>query len=129
MKKVVIVLVSLLLFAGVAFGKGLNINQKAGEYQVQVEIDKNPPVVGNNNMTIGIKDKSDKYVTDAKVRVEYSMPAMPGMPPMNYDTDGVLRGNEYRATMNLSMSGPWNVAVKIIRGGKTSKVKFNIDAQ
>jgi len=54
---------------------------------------------------------------------------MPGMPPMNYKTDAVLKGNEYRATMNLSMSGPWNIAIKITRAGKTSTAKFNIDAR
>jgi hypothetical protein len=31
--------------------------------------------------------------------------------------------------VNLSMSGSWNVAVKITKGGKTSTVKFNVDAQ
>ena len=67
-------------------------------------------------------------MTDAKVRIEYSMPAMPGMPAMNYKADAELKGYEYKAKMNLSMSGAWNVAVKITRGGKTTTVKFNVDA-
>lgn len=57
------------------------------------------------------------------------MPAMPGMPPMNHETDAVLTGYNYVAIMDLRMSGSWNVTVKITRGGKTTKVKFNVDAR
>jgi hypothetical protein len=53
---------------------------------------------------------------------------MPGMPPMNYKADATLRGNGYKGKMNLSMSGPWNIAVKITRGGERTSVKFNVDA-
>jgi hypothetical protein len=130
MKKMILLTVALLLIAaGAVFAAGLEVKQKAGEYNVEIKLDKNPPVVGNNNMEIAVKDASGQYVTDAKVKVDYSMPAMPGMPAMNYKTDAVLSGQKYSAQMNLSMSGAWNVAVKIAKGGKTSAVKFNIDAQ
>lgn len=129
MKKITVVGLILLLIAGVAYAKDFEVKQKAGDYEVEVKIDKNPPVIGNNNVKVEIKDASRKYITDAKVIVEYSMPAMPGMPPMNYKTDAVLSGNEYKAKMNLSMKGPWNIAIKITKGGKTSTVKFNIDVR
>lgn len=129
MKKIAVVGLILLLIAGVAYAKDFEVKQKAGDYEVEVKIDKNPPVLGNNNVKVEIKDASRKYITDAKVIVEYSMPAMPGMPPMNYKTEAVLSGNEYKAKMNLSMKGPWNIAIKITKGGKTSTVKFNIDVR
>lgn len=129
MKKLTIFVLIMLLTAGAAYAKDFKIKKKAGEYNVEARIDKNPPVVGDNNITIEIKDDKGKYVTDAKVRVDYSMPAMPGMPPMNYKVDAVLKGDEYRATMSLSMSGPWNIAVRITRGGKTTTMRFNIDAR
>jgi len=130
MKKLcVVVAVAMLFISGIAYAKDYEVNKKAGEYNVMVRIDKNPPVVGDNNMKIEIKDASGKYVTDAKVKVEYSMPAMPGMPAMNYKTDTELKGNEYSAKMNLSMSGSWNIAVKITRGGKISTMKFTVDAK
>ena len=128
MKRLTVVTLILLLIAGIAYAKDYEVKKKAGEYDVVVKIDKNPPVVGDNNIEIEIKDASGKYVTDAKVKVEYSMPAMPGMPAMNYKTDTELKGYEYKAKMNLSMSGAWNVVVKITRGGKTTSVKFNVDA-
>ncbi|HBG92863.1 MAG: hypothetical protein A3J81_03820 [Nitrospirae bacterium RIFOXYB2_FULL_43_5] len=128
MKRLTVLTIILLLIAGIAYAKDYEVKKKAGEYDVEIKIDKNPPVVGDNNIEIEIKDASGKYMTDAKVRIEYSMPAMPGMPAMNYKADAELKGYEYKAKMNLSMSGAWNVAVKITRGGKTTTVKFNVDA-
>jgi hypothetical protein len=129
MKIVLFAALAVLMVFGVAFAKDYEIKKKAGAYEVEAKIDRNPPVVGDNHITIEIKDEAGKHVTDAKVVVDYSMPAMPGMPPMNYKTDAELRGNEYKATMNLSMSGPWNIAIKITKAGKTSTAKFNIDAR
>ena len=128
MKRLTVFTLLLLLIAGIAYAKDYEVKKKAGDYTVEIKIDKNPPVVGDNNMEIEIKDAAGKYVTDAKVKVEYSMPAMPGMPAMNYKTDAALSGSEYKAKINFSMSGAWNVAVKITRGGKTTTVKFNVDA-
>lgn len=129
MKRLILLSLTLLLIAGVVYAKDYEVKKKVGEYEVEVKIDKTTPVVGDNNIEIEIKDASGKNVTDAKVIVEYSMPAMPGMPPMNYKTDTTFKGNKYRATMNLSMSGPWNIAIRITRSGKTSTMKFTVDAK
>jgi hypothetical protein len=91
-----------------------------------VTIDKNPPVTGKNNMAVGIKDGADKDVTDATVAIDYVMPAMPGMPAMNYKAGASLKNKRYVATVDFSMPGPWSVAVKITRGGKTQAVKLNV---
>ncbi len=129
MKKLVGVGLILLLIAGAAFAKDFEIKKKAGDYNVEVKIDKNPPVVGENNMEIEIKDASGAHVTDAKVVVDYGMPAMPGMPAMNYKTEASLKDKGYRAKLDFSMSGAWNIAVKITRSGKTTPVKFNVDVR
>jgi hypothetical protein len=129
MKKWFLIVLALLLMAGTAGAKGYEVSKKAGEYDVEVKIDKNPPVVGDNNITLEIKGASGHHVKDAKVVVEYSMPPMPGMPPMIYKADAELKGDEYKAKMNLSMSGSWNIAVKITREGKTSTMKFTVDAK
>ncbi len=133
MKKVMTVFAALMLtlswgLPAPVYAKDLVIEKKAGDYSVEVKIDKNPPIAGENGIEVEIKDASGKYVTDAKVVIEYSMPAMPGMPPMNYKTEAGLKGYEYKAEMNLSMRGQWNIAVKITRLGKTETAKFNIDA-
>jgi hypothetical protein len=129
MKKILAIGIACLMLAGIVYAKDYEVTKKVGQYSVDAVIDKNPPVVGNNNISVGIKDETGKQVTDAQVRIEYSMPAMPGMPPMNYKTDAQLQGNVYKAKMNLSMSGPWNITIKFKTGDKVRSMKFNIDAQ
>lgn len=137
MKKLVVIGTALLVIAGIWAGMGVGIaaakdyevKKKAGAYDVVVSIDKNPPVVGDNNVGIEIKDAAGKNVTDAKVTVAYGMSAMPGMPAMDYKADAELKGSGYKAKMNLSMSGPWNIVVKISRAGKTTSMKFTVDAK
>ena len=128
MKKLVISMLMLLVATGVAFAKNYEVSKKAGEYDVTMIIDKNPPVVGDNAAVVMVKDAAGKAVTDAKVVIDYTMPAMPGMPAMNYKVDGKLTGDEYKATMNLSMAGAWNIVVKITRGDATATAKFNVSA-
>jgi len=119
----------ILLITGIVYAKDYEVKKKIDTYDVEIKIDKNPPVAGDNNIEIRIKDPSDKYVTDAKVKIEYSMPAMPGMPPINYKTDTELSGNKYRAKITLSMSGSWSIVIKINRAGKITPVRFNVDAR
>ncbi len=128
MKKIMVMILAVLFVSSVAYAKDYEVKKKAGNYNVEVKIDKNPPVVGDNNMKIEITDASGKYIKDAKVKVEYSMPAMPGMPAMSYKTDAELKWDEYKAKMNLSMSGSWSIVVKITRDGKTASMKFSVDA-
>lgn len=129
MKRLVVAVMMVLLVVGVAGAKDFEVIKKAGDYNIIAKIDKNPPVNGENNLTLDIKDAGGVNVTDAKVKVEYSMPAMPGMPAMNYKTDARLDGGEYKTKLNFSMSGSWNVGVKISRGGKTAQAKFTVDVR
>ena len=129
MKRTVVIALLMLLTSGVIYAKGYELQKKAGEYEVTVVIDRNPPIAGDNAISISVKDISGKLVKDVQVKVEYSMPAMPGMPAMNYKTDAVLQSDEYKASMGLSMSGSWNVTVKITKAGKTSSMKFTVDAK
>ena len=127
MKKFVTVLTILLLAAGLVYAKDYMVVKKAGSYTVQVKMDKSPPVTGQNKMEISIKDDKGVNVTDATVAVEYVMPAMPGMPSMNYKAKAELNGSRYLANVNFSMSGAWAVNIKITRAGKTQAVKLNVD--
>ncbi len=127
MKKLAVFTLTLFLIASFAYAKDYTVKKKAGDYEVTAKIDKNPPIVGVNQIKVEIKDTSGKYINDAKVKIEYSMPPMPGMAPMNYMTDAEIKGSEYMAKLNFSMAGPWNVVVKITRDGRTSSMKFNID--
>jgi hypothetical protein len=115
--------------AGTAFAGSLTASKRAGAYVVGIEIDRNPPIIGDNRMEIEIRDTSGAIVSDAKVLVNYYMPPMPRMAPMNYRTIAPFRGGRYRMTMNLIMEGPWVIAVKVTLAGKTTTAKFHIDVR
>ncbi len=129
MKKLIPFILILCLIAGMAFARVYEIKRRAGDYEAEVRIDRSPPATGDNNIEIEIKDAGGNRITDAKVLVNYYMPPMPRMVPMNYVTDARLKGEKYKATMNFIMSGPWIIAIKINHGGKISTAKFNVDAQ
>ena len=123
-----ILILVLLVATPAAYSKDLELAGKAGEFEVRARIDRNPPILGHNHMEIEIKDSVGR-VTDANVMVNYYMPPMPRMAPMNYATNAELKGEKYRATMDLIMAGPWIIRVLITRDGKKATAKFNIDAQ
>ena len=127
MKKIILVSMLILMVAGIAYDKDFEITKKAGPYTVVVKMDKNPPVMGDNGITITIKDAAGKAVKDAKVAVNYEMAGMPGMPAMRYKTDPQLKGESYVGTVNFSMGGSWTVNIKVTRNAKTDTVKFNVD--
>jgi hypothetical protein len=129
MKKIGLLLTLLALAAGPVFAKDYELSKKAEDYSVLIKIDRNPPVVGDNGLTLEIRDGAGKIVTDAKVKVDYGMPAMPGMPAMFYKADAELKGQEYKARMNLSMAGSWNVTLQITQGEKVRRTKFTVDAR
>ncbi len=129
MRKIFLLILILFLVAGMASAKSYEVKRKAGEYEAEVKIDRYPPVLGDNKIEIEIKDEGGNRVTDAKVLVNYYMPPMPRMVPMNYITNAKLKGDKYKATMNFIMSGPWIIAIKINHAGKMMTAKFNVDAQ
>jgi hypothetical protein len=129
MKRGYLFLMAFLLIACSPETKAFEVTKKAGEYTVVVKIDRNPPIVGNNTISIAIKDAGGAEVKDAVVSVEYTMPAMSGMPAMNYSADAALKESEYQANLNFSMSGAWDTAVKISRGDKKAQARFSIDVR
>jgi hypothetical protein len=124
-----IVLLIISFMAGIAFAGSFMASKRAGTYLVGMQIDRNPPIIGDNHLEIEIRDASGAIVSNAKVMVNYYMPPMPRMAPMNYRTDATFRGGKYRTTMSLIMEGPWVIAVKVTLAGKTTTAKFNIDVR
>lgn len=105
----------------------LELKKEVAGYRVTLKIDRNPPVIGTNRIEVAIEDAAGSKVTDAKVLVNYYMPPMPRMAPMNYKVEARLKNGKYVEKMKLIMSGPWIIAVKITRDGKTTTAKFSID--
>lgn len=121
----VVLLMALLAGCGAS---GYKVEQQAGGYSVVFSMP-SKPAVGDAQATVQIKDDQGVEVTNAQVQVDYSMPAMPGMPAMNYKADATLAGKAYQAVLNFSMSGSWNIAVVFSVNGQKQKITFSVDAQ
>ncbi|MBF0556027.1 MAG: FixH family protein [Nitrospirae bacterium] len=129
-KKVFLLLVVVMVLTVTAvYAKELKMVKKVGEYTVQFKLDKASPIAGENAAAIEITDSMGRLVTDAKVKLDYSMPAMPGMPAMSYSADIKQTGEVYNAILNLSMAGSWNIDVKVTHDKKTVSAKFTLDAK
>lgn len=130
MKELTIIFFVVLVMFSAAYAKDYEINKKAGDLNVSIKIDRNPPVTSSNNFTIRITDAAGKAVTDAKVLLSYSMPPMPGMPPGSFKVEPAISGEVYKAKVSYSMAGSWNHDLKITHGGKTVvSTKFTIDVR
>ena len=105
------------------------VRKNAEGLAFDIAINRNPPVLGDNEIRIEIKDLQGNPVLDAEVLVNYYMPPMPRMPPMNYTIPAPLKGKEYRATMDLIMTGPWNIITRARVQGKWVRVTFPIDVR
>ena len=82
--------------------------------------------VGNNDIDIALF-KDGKEV-DAKVKVKFFMPEMPGMPYMEYKAKGKTTNGVFSSTINLSMSGTWQYQVKFkTSDDEVHKVKGSVN--
>lgn len=114
---------------GPAAAAGYMESKRVAGYEVSIRLDRNPPILGENNLEIEIRRANAQNVADAVVLVNYYMPPMPRMAPMNYRTDAPYRNGKYKTVLRLIMEGPWVIAVKINRLNRTITAKFNINVR
>lgn len=98
-------------------------------YKVEIFLDKENPPVGDNTITIKVKDKTGTPVKGLKVSIRYTMPPMQGMPPMDYKADAALEGEDYKAKVNFSMAGSWKIEVKVGTGYDTETHSATVDVR
>ena len=68
-------------------------------------------IVGKNDFVIELS-KDSKVVDNAKVKIKFFMPEMPGMPYMEHEGEGSLAGDKYKMTINFCMNGTWQYQLK-----------------
>ena len=119
----------LLLTAGGSWARGLKVERVVRSYHIEARIDRYPLVLGDNSIEIGLKDEAGQRISDAKVLVNYYMPPMPRMVPMNYKTLAHSESEAYVAKMNIIMAGPWYIKIIIKDKDRIVTTKFNLDAQ
>ena len=68
-------------------------------------------VVGKNDFVIELS-KDSKIVDNAKVKIKFFMPEMPGMPYMESEENAVLVDGKYKVSVNVPMGGTWQYQLK-----------------
>jgi YtkA-like len=132
MKKNLIAFTAAVIAGLLLFGcsKGYEKSTVTGDLTITLSVDRYPLVKGDNMLSVKAADASGKPVTDAAVSVRYFMPAMPGMAPMDFNTQAVLKGDQYALSANVPMEGGWKAEVSVTRPGKPAvTATFNIDAR
>lgn len=132
MKRYIRLAVAFLLilpFATSAHAKELVVKRNLQGYALDVTMKRNPPILGKNDLRVEIKDSHGKDVLEAPVAVNYFMPPMPGMAPMNYTVKASPDRSGYSATMDLIMKGPWNIVIKADVAGKQLRMTVLIDVR
>jgi hypothetical protein len=127
--KALIPVLLILTFVPSVFGRDYMMRRKADGCTVDIIINRNPPIVGVNDIRVGVRDSRGEHVPNLSVSINYYMPPMPGMPPMNYTVKASPRGSEYGAAMNLIMTGPWNIVIKTRIAGKEVRTSVPIDVR
>ena len=68
-------------------------------------------VVGSNEFVVELA-KDSKIVDNAKVKIKFFMPEMPGMPYMESESEATLVNGVYKLNINLPMGGTWQYQLK-----------------
>ena len=103
-------------------------NNQSGQHGSEKKSHHN--AMSGNDFNIYVYDQEDKPVTDAKIKVSYTMPPQGNMPPMKYTARAKRNGEQYDTKINLSMKGDWKIMIFIKRPKKPlSKVDFSVHVE
>lgn len=99
----------------------------AGPFKVAIVLNPAKPKVGDNSLTIKLRDKNNQPVTDAKIKAVAEMPAMGSMAAMPIPAvmshDG---GGDYTGDFELPMKGAWPLSLEI-SSAKTGDARLDFD--
>lgn len=86
---------------------------RTGGLQLSVSLDPATPRVGDNALTVEVRDAEGEAVAGSRVAVQVRMHAMGAMPAMGGPADVAELGDgRHRARFELEMGGTWNLAVE-----------------
>ena len=90
--------------------------KKVGGLTISVSTAQESARLGENTLRVQVKDNTSKPVTNAVVRLEYTMD-MPGMLIDKAEAKHAGAGI-YEVPVRFSMAGPWGVTVSVLRPGQ-----------
>ena len=117
----------MIMILGISMLNGAGFEKVAKSRATKVVMSSEKPLsTGSNTLYFQIKEKK---LQDSQVRLKIFMPAMPGMPEMKNELNAQSLGNgKFKVTVNLAMSGTWQVHIFITpKTGKKVRVKSSIN--
>jgi hypothetical protein len=126
-RRILILFFLISMVVNIAWGGDYKVRRAMEGYTLNIALNQNPPILGKNEIRIEIKDARGQFVVNAPVTINYYMPPMPNMPPMNYAVKASPRGSGYTATLDFIMTGPWNIIIKANTADKPLRMTVPID--
>jgi len=124
--KIIKIAVILGLMSSLAFSAGFEKDAKRKDMSVHISAEKSL-VVGGNKVTLSVTHKK-QVLKNAEVMVKVFMPAMPGMPYMEYKAKMVSNGDgTYTNNIQFAMGGTWQVHIFVNNDGKKYKIKSSVN--
>jgi Cu(I)/Ag(I) efflux system membrane fusion protein len=104
------------------------ITRQAGDLQVKLAIDPDPPQTGENQLMVTVADAAAKPLDGATLGFIWDMPAMGAMPEMKGGGQVKARGNgRYVLTYPLPMGGDWYLTLGIdVPGHAHQELKMKV---
>jgi len=101
---------------------------RSGPYRLDVQVQPQPPRVGENTLTIHLRNDGGEPVTGASIRAVAEMPAMGTMPAMQAPAEMVeTEPGVYQGTFDPSMEGSWPLSLAIQGPGMPERrVSFDL---
>ena len=94
--------------------QNLGSTYQAGHYQIQIKLNPEKPKIGNNQLTIALRDGKDQAITDASIEAYAEMPAMGSMQAMREPVSIENNGSGlYQGHYSLPMNGSWPISITI----------------
>lgn len=104
----------------------IDLNGQKNGYDVNLTSEKTL-VVGENNLTV-VLSQDGTVLTNAKVKIKFFMPEMPGMPYMEYVGKAKLVDGKYKTLINFPMGGTWQYHLMFkTQDGKIHKIRSSVN--
>ncbi len=132
MRKIYFTIMVAVFTAALASGcsKGYESQKTVDDLKVTLGAARYPLVKGDNALHVKVADAAGKAVPGAQVSVRFLMPPMPGMAPMEINTQGAFKEHVYLFSVNIPVEGPWKAEVSVTRPGKlAATATFNVDVR
>lgn len=101
---------------------------RSGPYRLDVQLAPQTPKVGDNTLTVRLRNQDGAPVSDASIRAVAEMPAMGTMPAMQAPAEmNEVEPGVYKGTFDLPMEGSWPLSLVIQAPGMPERqVSFDL---